>query len=251
MSEPTGEYPAVEPNWDRTISRAEMLRLTKSKFFEEPDGADMIGEERPDRPVDGRPAKYGWYKNRHIIGRDERIDGGVYLGAGNREEIVVDGKGKPEQYDIVYSRLMQNVRIRQDDQARLGERNGFKDGILSDVYDTVQQVLAYDDEFVDATASQYAGQKVDLNYYIESGKGVCRHQALLAGYLLERLKDEGQISGQASVDRNSVRGRGAHAWTRYTSSTGDVFIIDPTQDYVGRLDEVPENSWFYRRPEDI
>lgn len=243
-SGPPQDRPEQEAYWSRTLDRTELLKLM-GRFYEEPTGDNKLGEADS-----RRPAKYGWYKNRHVIGRDERINGGIYLGAGGREEIVIDDTKDTASYDEVYARLMSNVANRQSEQQQLGEDSGFKNGILTDVYDTVQQTLQYDEEFASQMADQYRDQKIELGVFIGSGKGVCRHQALLAGYLLERLKDEGKIRGTVSVDRNSIPGRGAHAWARYTSHSGDVNIIDPAQDYAGLIDNVPENGWFYRRPED-
>ncbi|EKD64692.1 MAG: hypothetical protein ACD_50C00323G0007, partial [uncultured bacterium] len=75
-------------------------------------------------------------------------------------------------------------------------------------------------------------------------------QALLAGYLLEKLTQEGILGGKVSVDRNFIEGRGGHAWVRYTNSREEVFILDPAQDYKGTLKDAPKNGWDYRRPED-
>lgn len=80
------------------------------------------------------------------------------------------------------------------------------------------------------------------------GKGVCRHQALLTGYLLERLASEGKVSGKVSVQRNAIPGVGAHAWASYVNSRGAEYVIDPTQGYIGLLDEAPDDGWIYRRP---
>lgn len=232
-------------DWSRTISRAELERLKNSKLFEEPDSANLRGKD-----VEGRPAKYGWWKNRHVIGRDEVINGGIYLGGGGREEIVVDDRADPELYQWVYDHLWHRIRTRLADQRHKGERADVKNGILSDVFETVQSLLAYDETTANAYADAYRDKKVDLGVFVREGKGVCRHQALLAAYLLERLGRDGTVSGHASVDRNAIRGLGAHAWTRYTNSAGEVWIIDPAQDFIGPLDQAPQEGWSYDRPED-
>jgi hypothetical protein len=68
--------------------------------------------------------------------------------------------------------------------------------------------------------------------------------------LLERLKNEGYVAGNVSIDRNSIPGLGGHAWVRYQNSKDVVFVIDPAQNYVGRLDEAPKQGWSYKRPEE-
>ena len=82
--------------------------------------------------------------------------------------------------------------------------------------------------------------------------GVCRHQALLCGYLLEKLIKDERISGKVSVDRNFVEGLGGHAWARYTTDRGKVYILDVAQNYKGCLGDMTkkQSRWFYERPED-
>ena len=108
---------------------------------------------------------------------------------------------------------------------------------------------------VDQIHRRYGGipdQKIGLNNYIRDGVGVCRHQALLCGYLLERLVAEHHLSGTVSVDRNQVEGLGGHAWARYTTSGDKVIVLDVAQDYLGRLNDMSQdqNRWFYERPKD-
>ena len=96
--------------------------------------------------------------------------------------------------------------------------------ILDAVYEVVSAAMPYDDEAVEKIVSETGNDndgKIALDYFIQEGKGVCRHQALACAALLERFKDEGYIRGTASVDRNSDT-RGGHSWCRYTNSEGTV-----------------------------
>ena len=69
--------------------------------------------------------------------------------------------------------------------------------------------MKYDDAFARQAGVDNKNGLINLSYFINAKKGVCRHQALLVGYLLERLKGEGYIDGKVSIDRNSVTGEDA------------------------------------------
>jgi len=211
--------------WNKTITAEQ--RVKNSAFYEEK------GLIRKEKIFQGRP----------IIGRDRKINGGVYLGGNAREAIVVDDKK-----DITLNKIYQElINRRRRAQAR---GIAFKQGIIEEIWLLVDEVMPFDQEHVEDIESELPepDSKIYLSAFINGG--VCRHQALLTAYLLERLSEEGVLRGKASVDRNYVEGRGGHAWARYTNSAGDVFILDSAQDYIGRLDEINENRWFYERPED-
>lgn len=217
-----------EASWNKTS--LSVSRVEKTGFYEE---KGLINKEKN-------------FKGRPIIGRDKKINGGVYLGAGEREAIVVDDK-KDQALENIYQELLRRRR-----NAQLKGKH-FKDGVLEEVWKLVGQVIPYDHQHVHDIQSRLPGpdSKIYLSAFI--GGGVCRHQALLAGYLLERLSEEGWVGGKPSIDRNFVSGEGGHAWVRYTNSGGDIFILDSAQKYIGRLDNMndEEDRWFYERPEDV
>jgi len=212
---------------NKTINGIE--RIMESGYYDEPDG-DSIN---------------GYYQDRAIIGRDTPINGGVYLGAGQREAIVVDDS-KSIYLDRIYRDFMAET-------ADIQKTFHFRAGILGFIYDKVREVMPADQELAERIAGPYQkDNKLSLDVFIAGKAGVCRHQALLTGYLLERLIKEGYIGGKVSVDRNSIRGVGGHAWVRYTDEDSLVSIIDPTQGYIGKLFAVdPSQRWFYKRPEDM
>ena len=124
--------------------------------------------------------------------------------------------------------------------------------ILDSVFEITKDGLPYDDKKVEKLTVSYNNDtKVTLNYFIRERAGVCRHQALLGAYLLERLRKDGYVNGSVSVDRNEVPNVGGHAWIRYTTPNGQIFIIDPAQEYVGQLDKIGQWRWFYARPDDL
>jgi len=182
---------------------------------------------------------------RDIIGRDCPINGGVYLGGGEREAIVVDDIKQPELL-FVYKELLK----RKQEKEQKGE--SFKSAALMDVFNLVKETLPYNEGAVTkVTQGLKPDQKITLSSFLREKGGICRHQALLTGYLLEKLKTEGFVGGKASVDRNFVPNRGGHAWVRYVNSGGEVFIIDPAQDFIGRIEQAGKDKWFYKRPEEM
>ena len=94
-------------------------------------------------------------------------------------------------------------------------------------------------------------RKVSLNYYLDYGKGVCRHMALATAWMGGELARNGILEGKATAEVNQrKKDNAAHEWARYTAKDGTVYILDPAQQYFGRLDESLERhgSWEYFRP---
>ncbi len=209
--------------WDRTIKIGE--RLKTLPFYEEP----------------SRESPTGKWQGRDIIGRDRPINRGVYLGGREREAIVVDDQKQQALNDVYQDFLSRR-------QAKEAQGIPFKQGVLDEAYNLTREVMPYSDTAVsELTRGLKPDQKVALESFIGKG-GVCRHQALLCAYLLERLAKEGKVAGHVSIDRNFVPGRGGHAWVRYTNSAGEVFIIDPAQQFIGKIEQTGKNAWFYERP---
>lgn len=214
------------------------LRLQKAGFYEEPDADGPSGYY--DKPGE---------KRRLMIGRDTPINKGVYLGSIEREAIVVDDESDGLLHTAYGDLLIGLGRLR--DQHQLATET-----ILQEVYQLVMKKIPYNAGLADRimeVASQKDG-RVALGSYIASHGGVCRHEALLAGYLIERLIQDERIGdenrrsfGRVSVDRNAVRNKGGHAWVRYGDEKKQVWIIDAAQKYCGKLDDVSDEAWFYQR----
>lgn len=198
------------------------------------------------------------YQGRRIIGRDTPIDNGVYFGNYGGEALVVDSNKYPTHYE----RLLTEVKERASDDTGEVVRNK----VLDAVFETVKKAMPYSQKGVDTLLADIArqdghkefkdGTKVDLSMFIEDGVGVCRHQALAAGLLLEKMKAAGHIRGDISIDRsmswNPKGERDGHAWVRYTSHSGGVWILDVAQNYNGPLEESEgrRHGWDYLRPEE-
>jgi len=179
------------------------------------------------------------YNGRPIIHRDSPIDGGVYLGQGQREAIVVDTQKYPE-----LGKLYGIAKVKAQKEA----------GILRAVFDAVSEAMPrQDNDHVEALVRKYGAggdRKISLDVFINEGTGVCRHDALACAALLELAIKDGTLDGRVSVDRNSTY-LGGHAWCRYTAPTGTVYILDVAQGFVGGLKRASEeNRWAYQRPDE-
>lgn len=190
--------------------------------------------------IDGR----AYYQGRPVIHRDSQIDGGVCLGQGKREAIVVDSQKYPklrELYEAAKGKAMEDGIVR-------------KEKILQAVYDTVTEAIPVQSSTRVKRLLQALDigkdEKISLDVFLEYGVGVCRHDALACAALLELFKKDGFVNGKPSVDRNSDKGEG-HAWCRYTNSIGEVCILDVMLKYIGNLTDASEDIWHYKRPEDF
>lgn len=194
-------------------------------------------------------------QERPTIGRDTRIDGGVYEGSYGGEAIVVDREKYPSGYEYAKA----EVTRRSIDGTGAIDKNY----ILDNVFKVVGKMMAYDQGAVNRIFEKEGGKdgtKIALDMYANLGVGVCRHQALFVAQLLEGFVDDGVLHGQVSVDRNMVRMQGddydGHAWVRYTTSGGTVYILDVAQNKIALLSDLMaahdrgENVWDYAREED-
>lgn len=221
----SGTVSRQKPEWNNT--RLVEERLERTGFYE---GKGILRREK-------------FFQGRFIISRDKPINGGVYLGGAEREAIVVDDQKDP-YLNTVFEEVIRRRQLAQS------QGKDFKDGLLETVWELVNEVMPYDVKRVIQIIKALLGpdKKIYLSSFI--GGGICRHQALLTGYLLEKLAREGLIGGRVSIDRNFVPGKGGHAWVRYENSVGEVYILDSTLYYIGGLKDMSEGRWFYERPED-
>ena len=215
----------MESNWDKT-----KVMLNR------------LAEEGKVQYKNGIP----YYEGRHVIHRDSPIDGGVYLGQGKREAIVVDSS-------YPNSKLKELFKTAENK----AKENGVikKDIILQSVYETVKEAIPIQDmDAVNKILKKYGVEKdgkIALDVFLDEGVGVCRQDALACAAVLENFKKRSIVRGKVSVDRNSTF-LGGHAWTRYTNSIGELYILDVAQGFCGRLEDASkENRWAYERPTDF
>lgn len=183
------------------------------------------------------------YEGRPIICKDSPVDGGVSIGQYEREAIVVDSQ-KSNSLLSLYEKAKKRAMFKgQVDKAL----------ILLSVFKVVSEKLKYDSSKVEKIVKK-AGvkkdKKINLENFVKAEAGICTHQALLCGVLLELFIKDKYLRGKVSVDRNSVY-RNGHAWCRYTTSGGKVFIMDVANDFMGSLEKGLEKGiWCYNRAED-
>jgi hypothetical protein len=135
--------------------------------------------------------------------------------------------------------------------------------ILEDVYNLVNEVMPYSKEGAEdfefentqrmGLKSNDDPMKVSLTSYLRFGRfdksvTVCRHQALLAALLIEKLIDLHILPNTFHVTRgsNSIPGYG-HAWAHVVENTqknsNRTYIVDVAQHVLGELVTTPEGSF--------
>lgn len=193
-----------------------------------------------------------YYQGHLLIGRDTPIIGGAYFGCYGGEAIVVDPNSKP----AVYSAWEQAV---EDEATVKGKLD--KNYVLHAIFNTVKDKMRYSKPNVENLLGRIAheqgeesfvdGTKVDLSVFMNSGIGVCRHQALACGFLLERFVEREALTGQPRVLRNQMHSpdpsrTGGHAWAQYTTSGGQEVVLDVAQDYIGSPNHYDSTFWHYQ-----
>jgi hypothetical protein len=175
----------------------------------------------------------------------------VCVGAFGREAIVVDWRHEGSRRGSVSLATLYDAAVE-----RATVEGRFRKSLaLKAVYNTVNEHFLDRSvagiERVNQSLGAGPDRKVHIDCYIAARTGVCRHMALACAAILERMVESQLLAGQVSQDRNSIPGKGAHAWCRYTSSTGAVVILDPMQGFFGTLEESRYTAlWDYARPEE-
>lgn len=199
-------------------------------------------------PPDSRN-RYGKYRGRHIIDLDSPIVGGIYFGALGREALIVDSEG--DALAQAYRLFLQEVRKIKE---ALGQ--GFEEQVIRLAAEAGRRVFRHHTPQA-LTAFRQANRlgtddETPLDIFVAAETGDSEHSALFVSYLLDRLHNEHQtfLTGRISIDRNWIPG-GGHAWTRYTHSERDIYIVDSFRSFCGRLDDYSVARWPYERKTDL
>ena len=72
---------------------------------------------------------------------------------------------------------------------------------------------------------------IPIDHFIEKGIGVCRHHALIAAYIFDRLtyEDPPLLKGAVQHMRDNIF-RGAHVWVTFVSESGSKWLVDTLWD---------------------
>lgn len=190
------------------------------------------------------------YQGRQKIDRHSRIAEHVMFGIGGEEAIVVSPSRDPGYYQ----------KLNKDLDKFMGDYDNMSDSQKAlKVYQFVSQRMRYSLDEVKALNEKLgvpSGGKIELSAYMSAGLGVCRHQALMCGYLIERLIDERKMRGSVHINRNGNWSPddqfAGHGWARYTDKDEKVYILDVAQHYFGELEKSldREDGWNYFQDEE-
>ncbi|MSQ84057.1 MAG: hypothetical protein EXR77_14435 [Myxococcales bacterium] len=204
------------------------------------------------QPSEGDPdAPFGWFHGWRIIGGETRIDGGVYLGRKPREAIVVDMRRPGSLLRKVYDRWLERLQL---DKTAEETREDLRRAIFSLVAEIVEEHMPYDEQVVKRLDKQgflRPDEAIDLDVFLAAKGGVCRHQVCFVGAVLERLIDNGWLTGTVSLERKFVSGWFSHAWVRLQLGDGEIVVLDPAQRRYASLRSLDTGSrLLYGRSED-
>lgn len=186
-----------------------------------------------------------------LITSKSKANYGVYLGQGSsREGIVVNRFDRPLE-DFINAWTQESGRQRYNLNTPIEQILRRVSVRVADAFGGFKDMP----KKVDALNQEYGlteDKLVNLGFYLEKGIGVCRHRALTAAILLQTLVDTNVLQAEITVNRNTIPGRGAHAWCRVKDlRSGKVFIVDPMMDFVGSTAQVTPKNWPYLRARDI
>lgn len=219
-------------------------------------------DEILEKLVQKNTIKEGCYGGRHIIQRDSEILGGVYLSEypdeNILEAIVVDPKVENSKLQELYEDARSRASV-------CGELQ--KEYVLEAVVKTVAEAMPLLDDkevysILRGNIGTDRGRKIGLDNFLNWGVGNKSKYALACAALLEMFKDEEDINGNISVDRNQVEDENGNltenVWCRYTNADGEVYILDFIKNDEGKAEgfayglekALAKNSWPYKRPED-
>lgn len=165
---------------------------------------------------------------RPLIVSGSEVLNGVFLADA---AIVVDFADNPEQYEKLYLRTVEQL----DDDSL--------EGVAHTVNRVIQEAMppseAKTGEVLKTAATARnlhrlrMCDEIGLSKFIESGGGVCYHQALAVASVVQLLGIRRDIAGKALIQTESLKPM-VHTWVRYVNGRDEV-IIDPHLNHVSSL----------------
>lgn len=183
------------------------------------------GEKPPVGPGEGLRTNESFEIGSEVGQGGHRIAGGVSRGrSGAREVLRVDWE-RDAALRQFYDKILADAGIK----GRVGELGGLEKGeVVRRVMAAIRKNVHGGEEGVRAAElleRRFANQEVLIGLAaIVPGKGVCRHMGILNAAILERLVQEGYLSGEMYYIRGD-----AHGWAVYRNSAGKHFVLDAMQ----------------------
>ncbi len=177
------------------------------------------------------------YRERNTIHTGSAINGNVHFNGlqCDEEAVVVDYDRFSDEVSYGLSDIYQDAVQRYRDEFGDFDADTVKDHELAKcVYESVTENMAYDREYTDRIASKHDGETLSLQeFYVDVGRGVCRHMALATAAVLERMHEAGVLEGTGIINRNLDPDHDGHMWAEYVESTGRRLVLDPAQGTAG------------------
>jgi hypothetical protein len=196
-------------------------------------GVEGVKNGRIEKKDDGE----FYLEGRRIIGKNSKIDGGVYPGSGfdlDRKyvrEIIVADFDKDKAVQVFYAKLV----------SELAES---KDSNIENIIKIYNKLLSpmIDEKTSDELANLYKDKKVQLGLFLVQGGVVCRHNAVLFALMVEKMKENGIINYdcECTIERHGGKWKGSegnHAYCKIKTKKG-IFIADAVQRESGKLQKV-------------
>jgi hypothetical protein len=238
--EGTGILPALE---SKDPLRVEALhRYDRARAGNTAIAVQRLSHAGKLEPSDAPGSPYGFYSGWQVIGSGSRIDGGIYFGRKPREAIVVDMRRPGSALLQVYETWLAAL-VRGRDAGEV--RRELSENLALYVAELVAMYMPYDEVAVHGLERQgvlQPDQPVDLDLFLRAKGGVCRHQVCFVGAILERLAQQGWLHGSVSLERKFVAGWFSHAWVRFASRDGRIWVLDPAQRRYQTLDALDDGS---------
>ena len=198
------------------------------------------------RPYRDARHPYGYLFNRPIIGEHSRLSGGIFISAKPAEAIVID-----EKYELLRP-LLSSFR------ARLGSLRSFSIQreleILEEIFELSNEIIEWSEEKVlefNRINHIRVDTKVALDLYLDHRIGVNRHKVLIAAYIIERLREDGHLTGVVTIPATMRHGSGGDEYVTYMFPNGVFATLDPTpppisETYTSHIissrDQLPEDQ---------
>ncbi len=239
--------------------------ITQPEFINEPVAQTLGVETVLDNQEPSEPAEVVAPESQIHFEDIQCIDSNTYPIDGKTDErgrefgepvVIVNS----EQETVGYQKLLDSFNQIIEKRQKKG-RQPSEEKVLESIFEAVSQTLDYDSAYAQSYSQLLAKaesteQVVNLGSYLSDGKGTGRHMSLACSWLAEQAQKRSLLPAGATLTAelsSEQRSTSVHGWGRYTSSSGEIYILDPAQHYFGTLEEIVRdgktgiNRWDYFR----